>query len=235
MKEKNSYTKNICIFGLGVVSLALLCLLAKNYNLPFLHEIDTNILQFMVEHTNKYLTVVMNIITFFGTIGGVTLILILMIFISRFQKEMLLYSVLVLFTYLINGFMKNIVMRPRPNVTHLTFADGYSFVSGHSSISIVLSVTLIAFFVPRIKNAVIKNGITVFLYVLPFCIAFSRMYLRVHYFTDILGGWFTAVTYLCILYFGFHFIADRERGKAHEDYNNKRKSQKKRRNSIDTA
>ena len=91
-----------------------LCLLAKNYSLPFLQKIDTKILQFMVEHTNKNMTVVMNILTFFGTIGGVTLILILMILISRFQKEMLLYSVLVLFTYLLNGFMKNIVMRPVP-------------------------------------------------------------------------------------------------------------------------
>ena len=216
MKGKNRYAKSICILILGVVSLVLLCLLAKNYNLSFLQEIDTNILQFMVEHTNEYLTVVMNIITFFGTIGGVTLILILMIFISRFQKEMLLYSVLVLFTYLINGFMKNIVMRPRPNVTHLTFADGYSFVSGHSSISIVLSVTLISFFVPKIKKTVLRNCITVFLCILPFCIAISRMYLRVHYFTDILGGWFVAVTYLCILYFGFYFIADRKRGKTHD-------------------
>lgn len=193
-----------------------LCLLAKNYSLPFLQEIDTKILQFMVEHTNSNMTVVMNILTFFGTIGGVTLILILMILISRFQKEMLLYSVLVLFTYLLNGFMKNIVMRPRPNVTHLTFADGYSFVSGHSSISIVLSVTLIAFFVPKIKKTVLRNCITVFLCILPFCIAISRMYLRVHYFTDILGSWFVAVTYLCILYFCFHFITDRKRGNTHD-------------------
>ncbi len=162
MKEKNSYAKSICILVLGIISFVFLCLLAKNYSLPFLQEIDTKILQFMVEHTNKNMTVVMNILTFFGTIGGVTLILILMILISRFQKEMLLYSVLVLFTYLLNGFMKNIVMRPRPNVTHLTFADGYSFVSGHSSISIVLSVTLIAFFVPKIKKTVLRNCITVF-------------------------------------------------------------------------
>lgn len=216
MKEKNKYTKNICILVLGVVSLVLLCLLAKNYNLLFLQKIDIKILQFMVEHTNEYMTVVMNIITFFGTIGGVTLILIGMILISRFQKEMLLYSILILFTYLINGFIKNMVMRPRPYVSHLTFADGYSFVSGHSSISIVLSVTLIALFVPKIKNAVLRNGITVFLCVLPFCIAVSRMYLRVHYFTDILGGWCVAVIYLCILYFVFHFIADRKRGKIYD-------------------
>lgn len=216
MKEKNRYVKNICILILGIVSLVLLYLLAKNYNLLFLQEIDTKILQFMVDHTNKYLTVVMNIITFFGTIGGVTLILILMILISHFQKEMLLYSILVLFTYLINGIIKNMVMRPRPDVSHLTFAGGYSFVSGHSSISIVLSVTLIAFFVPKIKKAVLRNGITAFLCVLPFCIAVSRMYLRVHYFTDILGGWFVAVTYLCILYFVLHFIAARKRGKIHD-------------------
>lgn len=216
MKEKTDMQKNICILVLGVVSLVLLCLLAKNYNLPFLQEIDTRILHIMVEHTNEYLTAVMNIITFFGTIGGVTLILTGMILISRFQKEMMLYSLLVLFTYLINGFIKNLVMRPRPNVTHLTFAEGYSFVSGHSSISLVLSVTLIAFFVPKIKRNVLRNGITVFLCVLLFCIAVSRMYLRVHYFTDILGGWFVAITYLCILYFGFYFITVRKRGKTHD-------------------
>lgn len=84
--------KKYLYFGLGIVSFVFLCLLAKNYSLPFLQEIDTKILQFMVEHTNKNTTVVMNIITFFGTIGGVTLILILMILISHFQKEMLLYS-----------------------------------------------------------------------------------------------------------------------------------------------
>lgn len=116
MKDKNRYAKNICILVLGIVSLVLLCLLAKNYNLLFLQKIDTKILQFMVEHTNECMTVVMNVITFFGTIGGVTLILILMILISRFQKEMLLYSSLVLFTYLINGFIKNMVMRSRPRV-----------------------------------------------------------------------------------------------------------------------
>ena len=118
MKDKNRYAKNICILVLGIVSLVLLCLLAKNYNLLFLQKIDTKILQFMVEHTNECMTVVMNVITFFGTIGGVTLILILMILISRFQKEMLLYSSLVLFTYLINGFIKNMVMRSRPSVHH---------------------------------------------------------------------------------------------------------------------
>ena len=99
MKGKNRYAKNICILVLGIISFEFLCLLAKNYSLPFLQEIDAKILQFMVGHTNRNMTAVMNIITFFGTIGGVTLILILMILISRFQKEMLLYSVLVLFTY----------------------------------------------------------------------------------------------------------------------------------------
>lgn len=210
MKENSSSTKNIWILVLGVVSLVLLCLLARNYNLLFLQEIDTQILRFMVEHTNEYMTAVMSIITFFGTFGGVTLILTLMVLISRFQKEMLLYSILVLFTFLINVLIKNMVMRPRPDVSHLIFADGYSFVSGHSSISIVFSVTLIAFFVPKIKNDILRNGMTVLLCVLPFCIAVSRMYLRVHYFTDILGGWLVAVAYLCTLYFVFHFIADRK-------------------------
>ena len=60
MKDKNRYAKNICILVLGIVSLVLLCLLAKNYNLLFLQKIDTKILQFMVEHTNECMTVVMN-------------------------------------------------------------------------------------------------------------------------------------------------------------------------------
>ncbi|NBJ94598.1 hypothetical protein [Parablautia muri] len=60
---------------------------AKNYSLPFLQEIDAKILQFMVEHTNRNMAAVMNILTFFGTIGGVILILILMILITVFRKK----------------------------------------------------------------------------------------------------------------------------------------------------
>lgn len=204
--------KKIYVAISEIVSLIFLCLLSLNYDGMFWKKIDTVILQFMMEHTSDGVTMLMNVITFFGTIGGVTLILLLMILVSRFQKRVLLYSALILSTYLINGVIKNIVMRPRPAATPLTFADGYSFVSGHSSTSIVMSVILIAKFVPNIKNQVLRNCWIVILSVLPFCIAFSRLYLRVHYFTDVLGGWLVAVIYLNIQC----FMSIEKRGKKND-------------------
>ena len=38
-----------------------------------------------------------------------------------------------------------------------------------------------------------------FLVIMPFLIAISRLYLRAHYFTDVIGGWLVGIVYLSIL------------------------------------
>ena len=91
---------------------------------------------------------------------------------------------LILTTILGNEIIKKIVQRPRPfavdnSVTLLIPQPGqYSFPSGHTSNSIAAAVSIFLFYK--------KPGIAAI--ALALLIAFSRMYLFVHYPTDILGG-----------------------------------------------
>ena len=93
--------------------------------------------------------------------------------------------------------LKNLVERPRPEVLHLVAADGYSFPSMHSGLSVlfygwVACILLTEGFVTGKGARLLKAGAVL----LPFLIGCSRMYVNVHYCSDVLAGWFLGGCFL---------------------------------------
>lgn len=129
------------------------------------------------------------IMIFFSTIGNagicwIVLCLVLLL-IPKTRKCGLVMAISMLITVLLgNEVIKKVVARPRPcavdkSVTLLIpYPSQYSFPSGHTSNSFTAAVTVFLFYRKPGVIALIVAGI----------IAFSRMYLFVHYPTDILGG-----------------------------------------------
>lgn len=105
----------------------------------------------------------------------------------------------------LNQLMKFIFRRPRPDVSlHLIDQGGYSFPSGHAMGSIILYGALI-FLVIRLSEHQLKKVIVVSaLTILIGLIGISRVYLGVHYTSDIIGGYSLGAAWvaLCIAVYG---------------------------------
>ena len=87
-----------------------------------------------------------------------------------------------------NTIMKTLVHRKRPNINRMINERGYSFPSGHSLISSLVFGYLIYKLNNTIKNKFIKYLVIGIIVCIILSIGISRIYLGVHYFSDVLCG-----------------------------------------------
>ena len=121
------------------------------------------------------------------------------LFISIKNKKIRLsiFSNLVIITIL-NQLLKRILQRPRPTEYRIIEETGYSFPSGHSMISMAFYGYLIYLIYKYVKNKYIKWISIILLSILICVIGISRIYLGVHYTSDVLGGFLISISYLII-------------------------------------
>ncbi len=142
------------------------------------------------------------------SLGGGTVIVIITVVVVGFlllQKNYNAMWLILIATFggaLVGLGLKELMGRERPPVIfHLVYVNTLSFPSGHSMISAVVYLTQ-AFLLSRIHK---KKSIRVYIIsvalILTFLIGISRVYLGVHYPTDVLAGWSIGFTWalLCWL------------------------------------
>ena len=98
----------------------------------------------------------------------------------------------------LNQLLKRILQRPRPTEYRIIEETGYSFPSGHSMISMAFYGYLIYLIYKHVKNKYIKWTLIALLSILICSIGVSRIYLGVHYTSDVLGGFLISISYLVI-------------------------------------
>lgn len=148
---------------------------------------------------NDKITPVVKVITFFGSATFlIPLVILLFILIRKRKIGISICTNLVLVTIL-NQVFKFILQRPRPTEYQIVKEAGYSFPSGHSMISMAFYGYLVYLIYTNVKNKYIKITLISILSLLILLIGLSRIYLGVHYTSDVIAGFLLAISYL-ILY-----------------------------------
>ena len=137
------------------------------------------------------------ITNFGGAIFLIILTVVLVILIKNKKIGLSIFSNLVIITVL-NQLLKRVLQRPRPTEYRINEETGYSFPSGHSMVSMAFYGYLIYLIYKYVKNKYIKWSSIVLLSLLICSIGISRIFLGVHYTSDVLGGFFISISYLVI-------------------------------------
>ena len=155
--------------------------------------IDLAVLEFMVSIRNDFLNAVVAAITHCGdTVTIVALCAILVILPTR-RKYGFPLTLAALTGLAIYKPMKHIFLRARPDVMyHIVEQGGYSFPSGHTTSSIIVYGLLLYLIRKHCKNEKLKNILSVVCILLACLIPPSRLYVGVHWATDVLCGIFIA-------------------------------------------
>ena len=98
----------------------------------------------------------------------------------------------------LNQLIKRILQRPRPTEYRIIEETGYSFPSGHSMVSMAFYGYFIYLIYKYVKNKYVKWISIILLSLLICLIGISRIYIGVHYTSDVLGGFLISISYLII-------------------------------------
>lgn len=180
-------SKKIKVISLVLLAVYLACFVALfvlvlNHHTFFIDKFNDCV----AASRNDFFTGFFRVFSYLGSVYGVFVLAILTIFFK--DKRICIGCILcVLVALMFNGIFKSIVMRPRPEGA-MYQEVGTSFPSTHSTITVALCTFLTYELFVKCKNLPLKISLTALATLFVVLIAFSRIYLNVHYTSDVLAG-----------------------------------------------
>lgn len=192
------------IILLSVFSAALLAFfgIAKMIFREKKETFDQHAFKFLTERVNEMNTDLMQVFTFLGThtflIPANLILIAYFLFIKKHRWYSIKVPVVAISSLLLMFVLKLIFHRDRPLSPLLEAARGYSFPSGHATMSITFYGLMIFIVWHYIKQSWLKWSLTIILVFLVIFIGISRVYLRVHYASDVLAGFCVGLMWLLL-------------------------------------
>jgi undecaprenyl-diphosphatase len=201
---------------LGIVmALWIFFLIADAVGEGSIQNLDLQVIEFFRNSDNspagpQWLPGVMRDITSLGggtVIALITLIVVIYLLLLKKHNELLLVLAAVLGGSILGVLLKEYFGRQRPDlIFRLTDAISLSFPSGHSMMSTVIYLSLAALLSRIQHERKIRVYIVSVALFLAFIIGFSRIYLGVHYPTDVIGGWTIGLVWASLCWFGAKYL-----------------------------
>jgi undecaprenyl-diphosphatase len=184
-----------------IAALAFLAALAFAVLSGRTEEFDNQIRWAVHARASAGLTAVFSFLTQFGEAGvlialsaAVTALLLAI----RWRREAAVFAVSMLGGFVVDLSLKLAFQRARPSESffgaHLPSSS--SFPSGHAFFSVCYFGTLVILLSPRLRSLPSKLAIWLAAGALALAIGFSRIYLGVHYATDVIGGYVAGAVWI---------------------------------------
>lgn len=199
MKQIITFIKKNYLWIILILSLIIFMGIAEDVFEEEIMKIDVMAYNFLVEKLRTPLLT--NIMTFITKLGNATTLILIVVIMFIIIKDKVIPACItgnLIIITLLNQILKYIVQRPRPDGYRLISESGYSFPSGHSMVSVAFFGYLIYLTYKYVKNKTLRIIIYIFLTTLITLICISRVYLGVHYASDVIGGLLISIAYLII-------------------------------------
>ena len=194
-KHKKWFISSLCIILFLLIGLYLINI--KD------NIIDKTIYNIVISTKSDITTTIFKIITSFASVKIMLLACIIILFIKKLKHLRYLIILNVINDTTINSILKLIFKRERPIDLMIVEETGYSFPSGHTMIAAIF-YGFIIYLVSKSKyKKRTKIIINTILTVLILLIGISRIYLGVHYATDVIASYLISISYLIIF---IHFV-----------------------------
>lgn len=173
--------------------LFVFCICALIYPIEFFYQWDVKVTLFFEEIRHPILTNIFMFITDIGSIKYTLPICIVFAGFFYYKKRKLLDLVMLTVIFFtvrqLNGLLKNLFVRDRPSFEYVYEESHYSFPSGHAMNSTAIYGFLCFITLNHlIKSAKQKSIVLVSTIILIGLICISRVYLGVHFITDVIAG-----------------------------------------------
>ncbi len=162
---------------------------------------DWAIMHFMYSFRSDALTSFMKTVTFFGGeifLGG-TIIVTILLLLRKHKKDALIFAFILFFGIVLNLLLKDMFQRPRPDIMPLIHESSYSFPSGHAMNSFIFYISLCYFIFRDTRKKKLSIILTLLSVILILAIGISRIYLGVHYPSDVIAGFAAGLLWFALV------------------------------------
>lgn len=211
MKIKLEHPRTFLISLIAILAFSVTALLVRAEKIV---DFDYAVIDTVQSQETPFLTGIMEFFTMIGSTLAVAILSLLILYILykvlHHRQELLLFIIVVVGSPLLNFILKEIFHRARPDLHRLIEIGGYSFPSGHAmnafTVYGILTFLLWRHFFTRIGRSLLLF----FSLFVVFMIGLSRIYLGVHYPSDIMAGYFASGCWLASSIWFFQWYMERQ-------------------------
>jgi undecaprenyl-diphosphatase len=174
------------------------------------NQLDTRVVAVVNQHQSPAATHFFETITFFGSTNFLLpaySILIIILLLEKRKRTAFNIGVIGVSSSAVLYLLKEIFKRHRPTDPLMAHVTGFSFPSGHSFSSFTFYALIIYLFWQLKISPLAKGIIAFFFFLFALLISYSRVYLRVHYPSDVVAGFCLSVIWLLL---AFYFLRKKE-------------------------